>query len=48
MERKEKAHAAFEAAVSAYIRALKAIYINERDLWERARNGLYELIGFSL
>jgi len=37
-----------DAAVSAYIRALKAIYINERELWERARNGLYELIGFSL
>ncbi len=36
-----------EAAVAAYIRALKAIYINERELWERARNGLYKLIGFN-
>lgn len=36
-----------EEAVLTYIRALKAIYINERELWERARNGLYELIGYS-
>ncbi len=36
-----------EAAVSAYIRVFKAIYINERALWDRARNGFYELIGFS-
>lgn len=35
-----------EAAAVAYIWALEAIYINERALWDRARNGFYELIGF--
>ncbi len=35
-----------EKAAVMYYQALQVIYLNETELWERARNGLYSIIGF--
>jgi hypothetical protein len=35
-----------EKAAAMYYQALQVIYLNETELWEKARNGLYSIIEF--